>query len=131
MLQGLDYLHTKKWVIHRDIKLENTLLDAQGKLKICDFGVSHKLRSPQERMSEQSGTPAYIAPEIIDNKGYSGFKVDLWSAGVCLYAMLTGSTPFMAATTPELHKLILSAKYELNPKEGNGIDFSKLLSKEA
>jgi len=45
-------------------------------------------------MKEQCGTPAYIAPEIIKGKGYSGFKVDVWSAGICLFAMLVGSHPF-------------------------------------
>jgi len=65
LLLGLDYLHTKKLVVHRDIKPENILLDSHGKLKIGDFGVSRKLRRKTQRMSEQCGTPAYIAPEII------------------------------------------------------------------
>lgn len=53
---------------------------------------------------EQCGTPAYIAPEIIkDKKGYSGFQCDLWSAGVCLYAMLVGSVPFKASSMSSLH----------------------------
>ena len=47
-------------------------------------------------MHEQCGTPAYIAPEIIHDKGYKGFKSDMWSAGVCLYVMLVGTVPFRA-----------------------------------
>ena len=64
-------------------------------------------------MREQCGTPAYIAPEIIRDRGYSGFKADLWSAGVVLYAMLYGTVPFKANNMQALHKLILAAKYNL------------------
>ena len=63
-------------------------------------------------MSEQCGTPAYIAPEILRDKGYEGFKVDVWSAGVCLYAMLVGTVPFKGASMHELHNLILAGKYD-------------------
>ena len=65
-------------------------------------------------MKEQCGTPAYIAPEILRNgkKGYS-FNVDLWSAGVVLYAMLYGSVPFKASSMDELHSLILRGVYSL------------------
>ena len=64
-------------------------------------------------MHEQCGTPAYIAPEILKDQGYSGFKVDMWSAGVCLYAMLIGSVPFKAATMAALQELILKGQYDL------------------
>lgn len=65
-------------------------------------------------MNEQCGTPAYIAPEILKDKGYDGFKVDVWSAGVCLYAMLIGTVPFKAASMQELHHLIINGKYDIN-----------------
>jgi serine/threonine protein kinase len=68
-------------------------------------------------MTEQCGTPAYIAPEILKDKGYEGFKVDVWSAGVCLYAMLIGTVPFKAASMHELHNLIVNGKYEIKPEE--------------
>lgn len=64
-------------------------------------------------MFEQSGTPAYIAPEIIRDKGYKGFKADLWSAGVVLFAMLYGTVPFKANNMKDLHQQILQAKYNL------------------
>lgn len=67
-------------------------------------------------MREQCGTPAYIAPEILRDKGYKGFKMDLWSAGVCLYAMLMGTVPFKGNSMHELHKIILEAKYEYKEK---------------
>ena len=63
-------------------------------------------------MHDQCGTPAYIAPEILDKKkGYRGFKSDMWSAGVCLYVMLVGTVPFRAMTMESLHELIKKGKY--------------------
>lgn len=107
LVEGLAYIHNAKKVVHRDIKLENILLDATGNVKICDFGVSRQLKTGMEKMKEQCGTPAYIAPEILLDKGYIGFNVDMWSAGVCLYAMLIGSVPFKASTMDKLQNLII------------------------
>lgn len=64
-------------------------------------------------MTEQCGTPAYIAPEILRDQGYWGFSADIWSAGVVLYAMIFGTVPFKAGNIEDLHKLILKAKYSL------------------
>ena len=111
IIEGLGYIHSKS-ILHRDIKLDNILLDGLGRVKIADFGVS-KLVQRGEVMREQCGTPAYIAPEIIRDQGYTGFKADLWSAGVVLFAMLYGTVPFKANNMQELHKLILKAKYNL------------------
>ncbi len=58
--------------------------------------MSRQLISANEKMVEKCGTPAYIAPEILAGKVYSGFKSDMWSAGVCLYIMLVGTVPFRA-----------------------------------
>ena len=102
--------HHKK-IIHRDIKLENILLDAKGNVKICDFGVS-KIVKQGEVIKDKTGTPAYIAPEVIMDKGYS-YPVDIWSAGVVLYAMLEGAVPFRGEDMNELRKNILSAKYQM------------------
>lgn len=71
MIEALGYCHSKN-ILHRDIKLDNILLDASGTVKICDFGVS-KIVKRGEIMTEQCGTPAYIAPEILRDKGYEGF----------------------------------------------------------
>lgn len=64
-------------------------------------------------MHEQSGTPAYIAPEILKEEGYQGFKADIWSAGVVFFAMLCGTVPFKASNMKELHKMIIKGKYNL------------------
>jgi len=91
----LAYCHSKN-ILHRDIKLDNILLDQNGLVKLCDFGVG-KMVKKGEKMTEQCGTPAYIAPEIIRDEGYYGFAVDIWSSGVVLYAMLYGTVPFKAS----------------------------------
>lgn len=111
IIDGLCYIHSK-FIAHRDIKLDNILLDGKGNVKIADFGVSKQCQKGQQRMTEQCGTPAYIAPEILKDKGYT-FSVDLWSAGVVLFAMLYGTVPFKANNMEELHKLIVKGKYVL------------------
>lgn len=78
--------------IHRDIKLENTLLDGalpRPNVKLCDFGYS-KNEFVDSRPKTVSGTPDYIAPEVLVNDQYDGKKADIWSCGVMLYVMLTG-----------------------------------------
>jgi serine/threonine protein kinase len=112
VIEGIAHVHAKG-VLHRDIKLDNILLDGKGIIKIGDFGVSRIVTNINDKMTEQCGTPAYIAPEILRDKGYYGFACDLWSAGVVLYAMLYGTVPFKANNMNDLHKLIMKAKYTL------------------
>lgn len=116
MVLGLQYCHSKN-VLHRDIKLDNILLTSQGTVKICDFGVSKLIEKPRELMFEQCGTPAYIAPEVFENKGYLGYQSDVWSAGVVLYTMLYGAVPFKASNIKELHKQVVKGKPDY--KEGS------------
>lgn len=106
---GLAHIHCRS-VIHRDIKLDNILLDCEKGVKICDFGVSKIIKKGQI-IQEQCGTPAYLAPEIIIDKGYEGFFVDIWSLGVLLFAMLCGTVPFKAQNLEDLHKLILKGEF--------------------
>jgi serine/threonine protein kinase len=105
----LQYIHNHN-IVHRDIKLDNILIDLDNNIKICDFGVSKIIRN-NESMIEQCGTPAYIAPEILLNRGYEGFGVDIWSAGVVLYAMLSGTVPFKGNNIRDLHDLIIKGEY--------------------
>ena len=100
IIESLAYCHSKN-ILHRDIKLDNILLDANGQVKLCDFGVG-KIVKKGEKMTEQCGTPAYIAPEILRDQGYFGFAVDIWSSGVVLFAMLYGTVPFKANNMTEL-----------------------------
>ena len=109
IILALQYIHNNN-IVHRDIKLDNILIDLDNKIKICDFGVS-KIINSNDKMFEQCGTPTYIAPEILRNKGYEGFKVDVWSSGVVLYAMLSGTVPFKGNDLNELNNLILKGKF--------------------
>lgn len=86
-------------------------MDKNGDVKICDFGVSRVIKKSQQ-ITEQCGTPAYIAPEIISDKGYQGFDADIWSLGVLLYAMVCGTVPFKAQSMRELHEVILKGHWD-------------------
>ena len=116
LLQALKYIHNKN-IVHRDIKLDNILIDLNNNIKLCDFGVGKYISDNGELLFEQCGTPAYIAPEVLSGEGYEGFPVDLWSSGVVLYSLLMGSIPFKANNINELQGLIMSGNY----KQINGI----------
>ncbi|KAK6947497.1 Protein kinase domain [Dillenia turbinata] len=94
LISGVSYCHSME-ICHRDLKLENTLLDgsATPRLKICDFGYS-KSALLHSQPKSTVGTPAYIAPEILSRKEYDGKIADVWSCGVTLYVMLVGAYPF-------------------------------------
>ena len=112
ILESVRVCHSKN-IIHRDVKLDNVLIDSTYRTaKLCDFGVSRMVK-PGQRINDQCGTPAYIAPEIIADRGYEGFPVDVWSLGVLLYAMVTGTVPFRAKSMADLHKLILRGKFDI------------------
>ena len=109
IIEGLRYIH-KKNIIHRDIKLDNILIDTTNTVKICDFGVSRRIQRG-EKIYERCGTPAYIAPEIYKKMGYTGFQSDVWSAGVTLYYMLSGNLPFKGNNIHDLENAILLGEY--------------------
>lgn len=95
LIDGVSYCHDKG-VFHRDLKLENILIDGKGNLKVSDFGLS---ALPQHFGSDgllhtTCGSPNYVAPEILANRGYNGATADVWSCGVILYVILTGYLPF-------------------------------------
>ncbi|XP_021668029.1 serine/threonine-protein kinase SRK2I isoform X2 [Hevea brasiliensis] len=94
LISGVSYCHAMQ-VCHRDLKLENTLLDGSEapRLKICDFGYS-KSSVLHSQPKSTVGTPAYIAPEVLLRQEYDGKIADVWSCGVTLYVMLVGAYPF-------------------------------------
>ena len=106
IIQGIRYIHSRG-IVHRDIKLENILLDLNNIIKICDFGVG-KLIKPNTILKDQCGTPVYMAPEILKRNGYKGFPVEVWSAGVALYIMLSGTLPFNKDKDHDLEYSILN-----------------------
>ncbi|CAL5377294.1 unnamed protein product [Camellia sinensis] len=101
LISGVSYCHAMQ-VCHRDLKLENTLLDGSPapRLKICDFGYSKSLVLHSQPKSTV-GTPPYIAPEVVLKKEYDGKIADVWSCGVTLYVMLVGAYPFEDPEEPK------------------------------
>ncbi|XP_019091333.1 PREDICTED: CBL-interacting serine/threonine-protein kinase 17-like isoform X2 [Camelina sativa] len=95
LIDGISYCHNKG-VYHRDLKLENVLLDAKGHIKITDFGLSALPQHFREDglLHTTCGSPNYVAPEVLANEGYDGAASDIWSCGVILYVILTGCLPF-------------------------------------
>ncbi|KAM4687158.1 protein kinase C iota type-like [Rhinophrynus dorsalis] len=88
---GINFLH-QNGIIHRDLKLENILLDSEGHIQICDFGVCAEV-TERQKIKEVCGTPEFCAPEMFENKGYS-FSVDWWALGIIIYCMAKGELPY-------------------------------------
>jgi serine/threonine protein kinase len=92
IMWGIDYLHSQN-VYHRDIKLENIIIDEKNNIKIIDFGfvTSEPKNKP---LNFFCGTPSYMPPEIVLKKDYFGCQADIWSIGILLFTLLCGSFPF-------------------------------------
>ncbi|KAI8091808.1 hypothetical protein BDF21DRAFT_356215, partial [Thamnidium elegans] len=116
LISGVHYMH-QKHIVHRDLKLENLLLDRHRNVLITDFGFANQFSSPQDDlMSTSCGSPCYAAPELVMNQGvYVGPAVDIWSCGVILFAMLCGYLPYDDdPANPESYNINLLYKYILN-----------------
>ena len=109
--EALSFIH-RRGIAHRDIKLENVLLDSRGNAKLTDFGLSAFI-DPEKRLTDSCGSPHYAAPEVWDKIPYVGPELDVWGLGVCLYAMITGGLPFK---DKEIDHIKLRVRQGLVPK---------------
>ncbi|EOA27061.1 hypothetical protein CARUB_v10023156mg [Capsella rubella] len=123
LISAVDFCHSRG-VFHRDIKPENLLLDGEGDLKVSDFGLSALMMpeglggrrgSSDDLLHTRCGTPAYVAPEVLRNKGYDGATADIWSCGIVLYALLAGFLPFIDENVMTLYTKIFKAECEFPP----------------
>lgn len=144
LISAVDYCHSRG-VYHRDLKLENLLLDENGNLNVSDFGLSAFAESKHQDglLHTICGTPAYVPPEIIQRKGYDGAKADIWSCGVILYVLLAGFPPFYDSNLIGMYNKICKAEYRfprwfstevrklltriLNPNPYSRISISKIM----
>jgi carbon catabolite-derepressing protein kinase len=128
LISAVKHCHSRG-VFHRDLKLDNLLLDENDNLKVTDFGLSavkNQIR-PDGLLHTVCGTPSYVAPEILAKKGYDGAKADIWSCGVVLFALTTGYLPFNDYNVTVLYRKIYRGQFRL-PK-WISCDLKNLLSR--
>ncbi|CAJ1810787.1 unnamed protein product [Sphenostylis stenocarpa] len=113
LISAVDYCHSRE-VCHRDLKPENLLLDENDDLMVSDFGLSALTESKCKDglLHTTCGTPAYVAPEVINRKGYDGMKADVWSCGVILYVLLAGHLPFHDSNLMVMYRKISKGEFK-------------------
>lgn len=109
ILETVNYIH-QQGIAHRDLKLENIMMDAHGCIKIIDFGFS---RFANQLCSTPCGSPAYASPEVIGGQNYDGKAADMWSCGVILFALVTGELPWRGSNQVQIYKQISTGSFEM------------------
>lgn len=131
IVQGLDYLHNAVGIAHMDLKPENLLKSADGTVKIADFGVSfigeRKNRAPSA-VKRIVGTPAFIAPEMLDETGYDPYIADIWSLGICLFHMATAHLPFIGKTIFQIIAMAKRQGLRFPPEPSLSVELQYLIS---
>lgn len=109
--EAMHFIH-RSGVVHRDLKPENILLDSENRVKISDFGFS-RYTGKSSIVKTTCGSPCYASPECISGQSYDGYKNDIWSLGIIVYAMVTGQLPWTKKAQSELFAQISSADYKI------------------
>lgn len=112
LLKAVNYIHLMG-VSHRDLKLDNILINNEGRLKVIDFGFAVFRENSKEKVDNFCGTPTYMAPEIIKRNRYDPHKADIWSLGVVLYKLVSDKYPFRGKDNKELYERILNANFRI------------------
>ena len=113
IISGIEYMY-EMGIAHRDLKLENILLNYKKDIKIIDFGLSNSYdRNADELLHSSCGSPCYAAPEMIKGLEYRGINTDIWSSGIILYLMLCKSFPFNDKNNSKLYQKILAGKFNI------------------
>ncbi|XP_061735193.1 serine/threonine-protein kinase SIK1 [Nerophis ophidion] len=111
ILTAVDYCH-QHHIVHRDLKTENLLLDANMNIKLADFGFGN-FYNGGEPLSTWCGSPPYAAPEVFEGKEYEGPQLDIWSLGVVLYVLVCGSLPFDGPSLPALKQRVTEGRFRI------------------
>ena len=111
LLSAVDYCHRNS-VVHRDLKIENVLIDHDGNVKLIDFGLSN-LFNPKDSLHTFCGSLYFAAPELLKGNVYVGPEVDVWSLGVIFYVLVCGRVPFDDRSLPMLHEKIKKCSFEI------------------
>ncbi|XP_042504567.1 CBL-interacting serine/threonine-protein kinase 9-like isoform X2 [Macadamia integrifolia] len=121
LINAVDYCHSRG-VYHRDLKPENLLLDSYGVLKISDFGLSAFSQQIRDDglLHTACGTPNYVAPEVLRDKGYDGTAADIWSCGVILFVLMAGFLPFDEPNIMALYRKLHRADFKCPPCFSSG-----------
>ena len=113
ILLALEYIHINN-IIHRDIKPENLVLDDKGYVRVTDFGVAKK--NQRDNSSETSGTPGYMAPEVLCGLNHS-FSVDFFALGVIIYEFMNGYRPYLGRNRKEIKEAVLARQIHVHRKQ--------------
>lgn len=113
ILVALEYLHSKQ-VMHRDLKPENIVMDAQGYLRLTDFGISREVRF--NNASDTSGTPGYMAPEVMTRQNH-GLGVDFFALGVMVYECMLGRRPYLGPSRKDIREAMLARQVQVSCEE--------------